>query len=114
MSDSMPARLAGTRWQPGHRHWWRRSREFASRLSCRCCQDRDGGSAGLGDGGSTVGDDPDTVGVGVGSGPVGAADACVGVTSAGVGSGDDEELVGVGVGVLVLAATGQVAAFVFV
>jgi hypothetical protein len=59
------------------------------------------------------------VGVGVGDGvvvgsvPVGA-DACVGGTSEGVGTGDDEELVGVGVGVLVGVATGQVGTFVSV
>jgi hypothetical protein len=82
MSDSMPARLAGTRWQRGHRHRWRQSRRSAYRLSCRCCQDEDGGSAGLDDRGSAAGDEPDAVGVGVGVGvgdgvgsvPVGADD----------------------------------------
>jgi hypothetical protein len=117
--------LAETRWQPGHRRRWRRSTKLAYRLSCLPCQDQDGGSDGRDDGGSLVGEEPvgeepvgeepDAVGVGVGVGSVQVGeDSCVGATSEGVGSGDEEELVGVGVGVLVGAATGQVGAFVFV
>jgi hypothetical protein len=83
-----------------------------------------GGSDGLDDGGSLIGDELVVVGVGVGVAvgvgvgdwlgavPVGE-DACVGDRPEGVGAGDDEELVGVGVGVLVAEVRGQVGAFVF-
>jgi hypothetical protein len=115
MSDSMPARLAVIRWQPGHRHRRNQSWKTARRLSCLSCQEKDGGSGGLDDEGSATGDELDAVGVGacVGSVQVGE-DACVGDTSAGVGTGDDEELAGVLVGVRVGVATGQVGASVLV
>jgi hypothetical protein len=60
-----------------------------------------------------VGDEPDAVGVGVGSPPAGEDD-CVGGTSDGVEPSDAEELVGVGVGVLVGGAAGQAGTFVLV
>jgi hypothetical protein len=120
MSDSMPARLAVTRWPLGHRRRWGGSRKSACRLCCQPSQDLDGGSGAVDDGspldgspldGSPVGDEPDAVGVG--SLPLGA-DHCVGGSSDGVGTSDAEELVGVGVGVLVGGATGQVGTFVLV
>jgi hypothetical protein len=67
--------------------------------------------------GSPVGDEPDAVGVGVGSPPAGEDD-CVGGTSDGGATSDADELVGVGVGVgvgaLVDRTTGQVGTFVLV
>ena len=127
----MPARLAVTRWQPGHRRRWCGSRRFACRFCCLLSQVRDGGSDGLDDGppldgppldgptldGSLAVDVSDTVGVGVGVGSLAAGeDDCVGGTYDGVGAADAEELVGVGVGVGVLVgrSTGQVGTFVLV
>jgi hypothetical protein len=129
MRDSMPARLAVTRWQPGHRRRWCGSRGSACRFCCQLSQVRDDGSDGLDDGapldgspldgapldGSPAVDVPDAVGVG--SLPAGEDD-CVGGTYDGVGGADAEELAGVGVGVsvgvLVGGATGQVGTFVLV
>jgi hypothetical protein len=134
MSDSMPARLAVTQWQPGHRRRWCGSRGSACRFCCQLSQVRDDGSDGLDDGapldgapldgapldgapldGSPAVDVPDAVGVG--SLPAGEDD-CVGGTYDGVGGADAEELAGVGVGVsvgvLVGGATGQVGTFVLV
>jgi hypothetical protein len=113
MSESMAARLAVAGRLPGHRRRECWSRRLGCRRCPRSCQDLDGGSDGPGDDGSLVGDEPDDVGVGVGSVQVGD-DACVGGVSAGVGIGAVEELVGVGVGVRVGRATGQVCSFVLV